>query len=439
MRLMPHQEKMVGFSFTRNYSYQFADPGVGKTPVGCVLAGSVPGSSYVSCPPFLAMNWKRELERWAPHKSVSILSKKDFWRASDADIVIVPDSYLRAETKTRASMTLPWELVNLLAERDFHFGIIDEPQRFKTFQSQRSRALYGIKSGGIAKHFDQVVLLSGTPMDNRPIELFPVVNRFAPEAIDFMTEVEFGMKYCGGKHDAYGGMDFTGASNVGVLRDRLREKFMLRTPKSVLGDMPKIREIVYMEEAGHRIMEFNRKVLSRVRIRDLVGDDPQGGDIATLRRELEIDLVPKLIPLLADRLNETGGKIAIFGWHREAIAMMSKALAPFGVVEINGDVNRNKVEADRRIQAFQNDPKIRVFNGQLGACGVGITLTATNYVGIYGPSWSPTGNTQVEDRVCRIGQTDTTYVQYFVPSRSITEYILNRHFEKSETIEEFGQ
>jgi SWI/SNF-related matrix-associated actin-dependent regulator of chromatin subfamily A-like protein 1 len=110
--------------------------------------------------------------------------------------------------------------------------------------------------------------------------------------------------------------------------------------------------------------------------------------------------------------------LVVFGVHRNIIDPVYEQFKKVAV-KIAGDVN----EADRQqaIDHFQNDPKCRLFVGQIQAAGTGITLTAASHVAFLELPWTPGDVLQCEDRVHRIGQSQPVVIYYLLAANTIDE------------------
>lgn len=209
-----------------NRSYLAHQPGLGKTAQAISAVSTKPGRALIICPSFLKVTWAREITKWfiRDFPSISVLkASSNFERLNymlGADFVIVSDAMLEKE----------W-VRDLIAREKFRFVFIDEGHRFKTPFANRTIAIFGgknskIKSRGLIYDAEHVSILSGTPMLNRPIELWPMLFAMAPETIDFMSYQEFGFRYCGATQNDRGVWEFLYSSNEKELKTRIQKRFM---------------------------------------------------------------------------------------------------------------------------------------------------------------------------------------------------------------------
>jgi SWI/SNF-related matrix-associated actin-dependent regulator 1 of chromatin subfamily A len=447
LELKPFQPKACKFALERNKSYLALDPGLGKTVVAAVVAATLKTWCVVYiCPQFLTLNTEEEFKKWAPGLQTAVVSAKtdltDKRYFSDAQVLIVSDSVM-----TRPKVVEVVERHVCSHRRAVLF--IDEAQRFKTKAAKRSKALYGSGYGsftrkyGLTSIFDKTVLLSGTPMPNRPIELFHTLSRVAPETIEFMTEQAFGEKYCAGFRSAYG-WDFSGASNMKELAKRVKHPtgpFMYRLRKDKLDLPPKTEELLFVgEDMPPSLAGISRQILRKYSPADLMKQVIAGQlgvfetalPMATYRRMLALHKVGFTAEYVSDILDTTNASVLLFGIHKEAIAELVKKLYDYDPIVITGDVPTAKRHA--LVKAFQTSKHLRLFIGNIQAAGVGLTLTKARRVIMHEDMWTPGENKQAGDRAHRIGQTEPVLVQHVVHRNSLDAAVMQELLRKSETM-----
>jgi SNF2 family DNA or RNA helicase len=150
--------------------------------------------------------------------------------------------------------------------------------------------------------------------------------------------------------------------------------------------------------------------------------EAQGPVLGTLRRWTGLAKAPAILDILEEEL-ETGqlDKVVIFGVHQAVIEMAAKRLAKFGAVTLYGKTP--PAQRQRNIDAFQNDPKCRVFVGNVDAAGTTITLHAASEVAALESAWVPSTNAQAYKRAHRIGQTKPVRVRIFSLADSCDEQV----------------
>lgn len=413
-----------------------ADPmGLGKTiqTVGfmnfkCILR------AVVLCPTSLVYKWKREIEKW--HVGSIANTGKDgintqVWHPSqptDGIDVLILGYHWAADL----------DAVKQLLKRTFRYQIliIDEAHFLKNPAAKRTKHV--LAENGLKSKADYVHALSGTPIVNRPMELYPIIKSLAPDAIGGMNQFEYGIHFCAGhkrqiNKDGKEAWFFEGASNLKLLGVKLRGNFMLRRVKEdVLPQLPEIfpPNVVYLNEGGNvtRFDRFDENLVIKK------APTVNFTEVSTLRRELgEAKIVPAA-EYIRTQLESGHDKIVVFAHHTSVVKGLEEKLHDFGVVKIIGETNAQ--EREQAVQAFQNKKEVRVFLGSITAAGQGIDLVAASYVIIVEPSWVPGENEQAIDRVHRIGQTRGVQVDYLVFENTLDERVLKYLIVKTKNIKE---
>jgi SNF2 family DNA or RNA helicase len=187
----------------------------------------------VVCPGSLRLNWRCELERWliTRRRITLIETGKDAWPLTPDVVVILLGEY-HAELRS-----LMWDLL-----------IVDECHFIKSAGAKRTVEVFGRLDEEIGARLDPIpakrrVLMTGTPIVNRPLELWPIVHFLDPET--WSDRSSFGRRYCAGLCDGVpcdtGSRhnDFAGVSHLDELQDRLRSTIMIRRFKAeVLKETP---------------------------------------------------------------------------------------------------------------------------------------------------------------------------------------------------------
>jgi len=406
------------WALDRNYSYIASDPGTGKTIMESLIINALPDSPVVVVnQPALVYNTISEFEKW-------VIGWK---KRKNSNVLIIPDSMLHDPLGSRPYFDQVRELTKLGGAT----LLVDEAQRFNHEDSLRSQALFKL-----ARFFDRVVFFSGTPLRNdRLMELWPIVSRFAPECIDFRSHGQYAFRYCEAYFDRWNKLKADGAANEEELFSNLKKTFMKRIRKEdVLTELPaKTEEIVFLsDELPTEVAQFERENLKKLSPRDLVKPSiTQSPHLATYRRLLGRAILPLAVDFISGELERGNESFVIFGEHVEVMETLAKKLKEYNPIIISGktEMSQRKVLADR----FQ-EGKSRVFLGQVQACGLGFTLTKATRVIHVEPGWVPADTDQANDRTHRIGQTSPVHVQYLAVRNSLHCAILERQLEKRITL-----
>lgn len=430
----PFQLEAAQTALSSTPFYYGADPGLGKTIVAALVAECFGGNVIYICPPFLVSNVQAEFQKWAPSLITEIYQhpiSKRHAELMQANVVIIPDSLL-----TRDHVRV------FLQNFQGHLLIADEAHRFKNFSAQRTKALFSYTS-----LFERHLLMSGTPMPNRPLELYSILSHFAPETIDFMSEHDFAVKYCGAYETEFG-WDYNGGSeeDTKALARRVvmpSGPFMLRHKKKLLNLPPKITEMftvshdmsASLKKLNHTIKEAYgthddamKQLIARAQN---VSEDEL--HLGTYRRMLGLEMVAPAAEFIKNVIEESGEAVLVFAYHKEVIATLREELKEFLPFVITGETpvdDRQKI-----VNRFQKDKDKLLFIGNYIAAGIGFTITKATRVIFVEFSWTPADNEQASDRAHRIGQTGSVLVQYLVFKDSMHQLMLDTVLRKSRAIQ----
>lgn len=430
--LDPHQLEGVKWILSRSRAYLAHAPGAGKTAQAIVAASLAegPGQNVFIVPPSLTLNWQREV--WEFTKPLGIFptiglvtnssqQERVAWRA---DYLIIPDSMI----------SKPW-VIERLEKMRIKLLAVDEASRFKESDSERGRVFYGgtVKDRryfGIYQEARHVVFLDGSPMPNRPMELWAPTYALHPESIDCMEQRDFGFRYCGAKLNARGNWEFNHSSNEDELRARLQKDFMHVVTESQLSHPERRRSLLYMNQdvrsAEHKTWE--RRHLQALSFDDL-DEDMSRGEIAHYRAELGMRKVPWIASYLTERLKGKDESILLFAWHRDVVLGLAEKLKAFDPMVVMGGTRNETREA--AFMDFQSGRK-KLIIGNIGAMGRGHNLQKADRVVFGEYSWTDELNKQCEKRASRRGRDAAAFVrcEYVVAPDSMDEPILNSVFTK---------
>jgi SNF2 family DNA or RNA helicase len=263
----------------------------------------------------------------------------------------------------------------------------------------------------ISKNINRVWLLTGTPMTNRPMNYYNLLNLVdSPVAANWMA---YAKRYCNGYQFSVGKRkvwNVTGASNLEELRERTQTHILRRLKEDVLDLPDKIITPVYLrlkskdyEELMGEYYEWydkNQEESSSLTI--------QFGKLMKVRKVIAQEKVKSTIEL-AENIIEQGKKVIIFTNFTDTL---QEIYNHFGKSAVYLDGSCSKPHRQKSVDDFQENDKIKVFVGNLKAAGVGITLTSAEAVIMNDLSFVPAEHSQAEDRSHRIGQKNSTSVYY---------------------------
>jgi SWI/SNF-related matrix-associated actin-dependent regulator 1 of chromatin subfamily A len=416
MKLYPFQAGGVAYALKAERTWIADEMGLGKTPEGLATveaAGAYPAVFVV--PASLKLNWLAEATKWLPGRRFEVLDGRDARPSGTADAYIVNYDLLRA-TKEKEGNRFVYRAEGLtaaLVKLGLKAVVADESHYLKNRQAKRAHAVKALVEG-----VKYVLLLSGTPLKNRPEELIfqlDILGRLG----EFGGRMKFGIRYCAATQGRWG-WDFTGSSNLDELNAKLRSMCYVRRLKvEVLPELPPLRKIVVRlpidNEAEYRRAENdfiawlratagNAKANAASRAEQLVrvGGLRQlavKGKLAAIKEWVESGFI------------EQDKKLVLFAHH---IAAQNDLAATFNAPTIQGGATREAVEAGKK--EF-NQGAAPVIVCSLLAGGVGHTLHADgkcSSVALGELGWTPADVEQAAARVHRIGQTAESVDAYWL-------------------------
>ena len=399
-KLRPYQNQGVSFLETMGGKGLIADEmGLGKTIQAIAYMQLHPElrPAIVIVPGCVKYKWEREIIKWmCKPGQIQILQGQSADEKINGDIIIANYDILHY-----------WR--TKLYKAGFKTVIIDEVQYIKNNTAKRTNVV--IRLGKKAK---AVIGLSGTPIENRPIELYNFIRICKPKL--FKDRFSFGLEYCGAYNGQYG-WNFNGASNTIKLNKLLREHIMIRRlKKDVLKELPEIQYNVIplslsnakdYDRAKTDFIEFVKETKG-IKAASAAERAQTLAQLAELKKLAAIGKYQEAIQWIDDFL-ETGQKLVVAYWHKEIGNMFMSKYGTIAV-KIDGSVS-NK---DKIAQQFQTSKKIKIAFVNMKAGGVGLDLFAASNMVIFEYPWSPSLIAQVIARIHRIGQTSNKVSAHYM-------------------------
>lgn len=444
--LLPYQAEGVDFLSSRTHAMLCDEMGLGKT-IQAIAAINKLGARKVLivCPATLKLNWKRELEKWLEKKRViQVLSTSQAVVNDETDILIVNYDLITygmgSSLKVRghhdlAHITTRRSIIyNQIFSRQWAVGIFDESHYLKNKGALRTKAI--LQKDRIASRCIYKWFLTGTPILNRPSELYPVFRAVFPEVIHpYLNYAAYAKYFCGAHFNGKFYND-RGATNIPEMARRIqRAGIMLRRLKrEVLIDLPdktyQLIPLLDSTEAPQRYMSADLIWSKKLRHQDLGRVCSNLGEMAEHRHDTARVKLPYAIEHLKSIL-ETVSKVVVFAHHTDIIDAIHTEFNDISVV-VDGRTAQGARQA--AVDLFQENPKCRMFIGQIQAAGVGITLTAASTVVFVENSWVPGEIAQAIDRCHRIGQKEAVLAQFLIIADTIEEHMLATVIQKLKTI-----
>ena len=423
LQFMPFQKAAIEYSLNKKNVLIADEMGLGKTITSIGICNVKKHQKIlIICPSSLKINWAREYEKWDTQQLSIQVVNKGFVHSN---VVIISYDLIKKYRKEIDKQK--WDCI-----------IADECHYLKNRKAQRTVQILGGKNPktgqyqkGICSEYK--IFLSGTPILNRPIELWPILRSLDPYGLGHSYAI-YTSRYCNSYMNEYGYMDVSGSSNLDELQDKLRKSFMIRRLKSdVLKDLPsKQRQVVVLPNNGCVKWIKKENQLYNEAIKQLKPNEQlEFETISKIRHITSIHKIPAIKKFLSQLL-ENGQKIVFFAHH---ITILDEIHEEFKDISVKLTGETNIHDRQNVVDKFQNDENILLFVGSIKAAGVGLTLTASSHVVFGEIDWTPAIMTQAEDRVHRIGQSNNVLVQYLVLNDSIDVNIANTTIEKQKIIE----
>jgi len=426
--LFPFQKEGVAFIEKRNGRALIGDEmGLGKTiqALGWLHLHPKRKPVIIVCPAHLKLNWAKEIEVTLPGKqNVQVLYGKKPSSCITGDILIINydilantyEEYRDSAGRKRFREIKRTGWVDYLIDLKPSILIIDEAHYCKSTTSFRTKG-----TRKLAKKCPYVLALTGTPITNRPIEGFYIIQLIDRNIFpNFMTYVR---TYCDAKHNGFG-WDYSGASNQKQLYQKLQEVMIRRKKVDVLKDLPdKTYSYVPMEITNAE--EYNAAEANFIRYLrhqkgTIAANKAQAAEhlvkIEALKQLAVKGKMKQTIQWIQEFLNSGAGKLVLFTVHKNVIDTI---IDKFKDCAVRYDGSVSSIKREENKNAFQNNPKIKLFIGNIQAAGTGLTLTAASSVVFLELPWSPGELVQAEDRCHRIGQKNAVTIYFLLAQNTI--------------------
>ena len=384
-------------------------------------------NAIVVCPTTLMFNWENEIKKFTPDLTYHIHHGGERARnkiaLNEYNVIITTYGTLRSDIK-------------LLVEIPFDYVVLDESQAIKNPASKVTRAACLLN----AKHR---LCMSGTPLQNNTFDIFAQMNFLNP---GMLGSIEFFRQEFAVPIDKFGEQD-----RKDHLRKLLFPFILRRTKEQVAKDLPDKTETILfceMEEEQRKVYDAYRndyrdKILGTIEMQGI-----QKSQLTILQGLMKLRQIcdsPAILnetekypnhsiklEELAREITENIGdhKALIFSQFLGMLALIKHKLKELDVKFEYFDGSTSAQERERAIQSFQNNHECRVFLISLKAGGVGLNLTAADYVYIVDPWWNPAVEQQAIDRTHRIGQTKNIFAYRMICKDTIEDKILQLQDKK---------
>lgn len=391
MQLFPHQQEAKLFLLSRRRAILADQPRVGKTlPTAAAALENLP--ALIVCPAIAKTVWEAAFQRLAPNVSVHVINgKKDAGLVNSADITIINYDVLQyAQTNM--------DRYNCL--------VLDECHRIKNPKAARTKAAMLAM-----KKISHVYALSGTPIPNRPIELWPVLHGLGIYRGGWF---DFAARYAK-MWSAPWGLDTSGASNLPELKAMMKPHVLRRKKEDIFKDYrdPQVSLITFDLPNDKREQTFDADALVANPNALLAFEG-----LAEIMREAGMRKV-KAASEFIDDLLQSGEPVVVFAHHKDVVQALQDELKTHKPVIVVGDTTRLK--RDMAIKDFQAG-KTKCIIGNIAAMSEGVDLSAADTIVFVECTWSTSALEQASSRVENINKSGIPPVIYILTIRASLDH-----------------
>ena len=309
---------------------------------------------------------------------------------------------------------------------DYDCVIIDEAQKLSNSTSNRYKCIYDFLRKSDPK---AVFLLTGTPLTNNPMNLYNILRLIDAEVTwDYRYYVK---RYCGGKEmrlrDGRTILKPGKATNLNELREKIKNVYIRRLASETGEMVGKTIVRKYYDLDDRQRVEYDRLWQEYQDAQENEGnyDTEQYRQLVEgmiVRQYLAKEMTKHTIELAEDYL-DCDEKVVIITCFQDEMDILQKHYGKKCVVYNGKMLPKQK---DKAQDEFMNNPKVKVFVGQIEACGVGLSLPVSKTIIFNSYSWSEASNRQAEDRVYRLTQTRDVECIYMLFNDSISQDMFDK-------------
>ena len=417
-KLYPFQYVGVKFGMLSGGAFIIGDDmGVGKTIQAIAYAALHPEQwpVLIVAPANVQYHWRKEILGWVKDATVQIVEKGTS-KLEDVDFTVI--TYNKMNTQES----------NLL-ERGYNIVVFDESHYIKNHKAKRTQSSFKV-----AEQSDSIVLMSGTPIPNRPVEFYNSLCLVRPA--DWKGRwMNYVYTYCEAHKNDYGYLVVNGASNLEELHALTRDFMIRRLKEEVLPELPEqVRQLLPVQPNKIQMKEYRENQESwfaQYASYQNRGGMPAGfvlNMLTDLRKKCAHLKIDNTVEYLEEYRHQNNNKpIIVFAHHRDILAECGetfKARNPNSVIaRITGETLAKKRQ--EIVEGFQAG-KIDVLFCSTIAAKEGLTLTAADTTVFIEREWVSGWEEQAEARVNRIGATtDTCWAIYLT-----VEGTVDQHFDR---------
>ena len=412
----------------------------------------------IICPASVKSTWKRELMYYVDEKDITIVNGNNWGETTKFTIInydildnfyTVPTENVMEEVVTKdENNNIVTKLVtktkkstkkavieecmknSRLFQEKFGCVIVDEVHRMVNNKSIRYQVIDDLfKRTRPPFRF----LLTGTPMTNKPMNLYYILKLIDAEVTD---DYRFYVKrYCGGKEMKLRTgkkiLIANDATNLDELKEKIKHVYIRRLLSQMSDMVKKNIEVKEYDLNEKQTIRYNELWDEYVKAQEEKGNNDSEAyrqlvEGTIVRQYLAKEMIPNTIHL-AEEIIDNDEKVIISCTYTEEVNELKKY---FGKIAVVYDGKMTTKQKDKSEYEFMNNPKIKVFIGQIDSASVGLTLTAATKLIFNSFSFSSSVLKQMEDRIYRLTQTKDVTCYYQVFTDSISQHVYNTVLKK---------
>jgi hypothetical protein len=422
--LYPYQRTGVEWIAPRMSALLTDEMGLGKT-VQALLALPDNAAALVIVPGAVRFAWEGEVRRWRPDLSPAVVASRRQFRWPVAGEVVIATYGVMPDPEEIPGMP-PVGMVMMA----------DEAHLLKNPRAKRTARWQGLREQVSASQ-GRVWLITGTPLLNRPPELWHVLKAAGLAEAAFGNWYNF-VRLFDGRKGQYG-YDWGQPSEE--VPDVLRKVMLHRRRLEVLPELPtKVRQDIEVNDLDAKTRKLCDAVLETLAESGIDLNDADADVAATkitgaafeqlsrARAALATAKIPAMLELV-EEYEEADEPLVVFSAHTAPVEALRQRE---GWAVITGETALD--ERGRIVERFQAG-ELKGVAGTIGAMGVGVTLTKASHLLMVDLNWTPALNQQAEDRVCRIGQDRGVVVKRLVARHAVDARVVELLTEKQRIIE----
>ena len=410
LQLRAHQQKELNYGLTHHRFLLASTMGCGKTITILELLHVLHLRAVIVCPAYLTRNWVNEARKWHPSLEVQAYDKK-LTTVSNINTLVVGYEMMVKHAS------------DVFSKRDVI--VIDECHYLSCVKTQRTKAVHQY-----AKKMKHVVLMTGTPMKNKPSDLYSLIKLVQTDdefSKKFRTFHQFQDYFMNVKVERFGGRmvtNYYGMRNAGELSQWMKKNYIRHTLEDI-GEVPVMQSIlVEIDELSKTIDAELKAQFDRYEAKAAV----VGDHISTVKKANALLKVAATAEFV-ESIRSLESPVVVFTDHVDSCEELARALkCPM----IRGDTPHKARQ--KIVEDFQGGTLLSCVL-TLGAASLGITLHRSNICVFNDLNWVPSTNAQAAARIQRIGQTRKC-LAYYLSRTGIDAYITTSLTAKSREIDE---